>query len=262
MARFPEGCADLIYADPPFFSNQKHEVVLGDGEEVRAFEDRWKGGIKDYIAWMEPRLRQSHRVLKSDGSMYLHCDWHAGHYLKVLMDQIFGASNFQREIIWRVGWPSGFKSRARNYVRNHETLLLYTKSQEFTFNKVFVPHPKGYERRGGGGNPRGVPLDDVWLDIYSIQHLSFSKEKLGYPTQKPEALMNRLIEVSSDAGVLVLDPFCGSGTTVAAAHKLGRRWIGIDVSPVACRLTAKRASLLGVKGLKPVGLPRTQARIR
>ncbi len=255
MDRFPEESVDLIYADPPFFSNQRHEILAGDGHEVRAFDDRWEGGIQDYIAWIEPRLRRCSRILRNNGSMYLHCDWHAGHYLKVLMDQIFGASNFQREIIWKIGWASGFKSRAKNYIRNHETLLFYTKSKDFTFNKVYVPHPKGYERRGGGKNPRGVPLDDVWLGINSIQHLSFSKEKLGYPTQKPEALLSRLIQVSSNKGDLVLDPFCGSGTTLAAAHKLGRRWIGIDASPAACKLMTRRMGLLGVKDLEAVGLP-------
>ena len=255
MDRIPEESVDLIYADPPFFSNQRHEMLADDDHEVRAFDDRWEGGIQDYIAWMEPRLRRCSKILRSSGSMYLHCDWHAGHYLKVLMDQIFGASNFQREIIWKIGWVSGFKSRAKNYIRNHETLLFYTKSKEFTFNKVYVPHPKGYERRGGGKNPRGVPLDDVWLDVHSIQHLSFSKEKLGYPTQKPEALLSRLIQVSSNKGDLVLDPFCGSGTTVAAAHKLGRRWVGIDVSPAACKLATRRMGLLGVRGLDAVRLP-------
>jgi DNA modification methylase len=261
MDRFPEESVDLIYADPPFFSNQRHEMLAGGDHEARAFDDRWEGGIQDFIAWIDPRLRLCHTLLGNNGSMYLHCDWHAGHYLKVLMDQIFGASNFQREIIWKIGWASGFKSRARNYIRNHETLLLYTKTREFTFNKVYVPHPKGYERRGGGENPKGVPLDDVWLDIHSIQHLSFSKEKLGYPTQKPEALLSRLIEVSSNRGDLVLDPFCGSGTTVAAAHKLGRRWIGIDKSPAACRLTVRRMGILGVEGLETVGLPRTGRRV-
>ena len=251
MDRLPDGSVDLIYADPPFFSNQRYEAQGGD-DEVRAFEDRWEGGVQDYIGWMEPRLRRCHRILRSSGSIYLHCDWHAGHYLKVLMDQIFGEGNFQREIIWKIGWASGYKSRARNYIRNHETLLFYTKSGDFTFNKLYVPHPKGYERRGGGKNPKGVPLDDVWVDIHSIQHLSFSKEKLGYPTQKPEALLRRLIEVSSNAGDLVLDPFCGSGTTVAAAQRLGRRWIGIDVSPAACKLTTRRMGLIEAEGLRAV----------
>jgi DNA modification methylase len=258
LNRVPGESVDLIYADPPFFSNQRYEMLGAEDREIRAFDDRWEGGIQGYIAWMEPRLRMCHKVLKSNGSMYLHCDWHAGHYLKVLMDQVFGADCFQREIIWKIGWVSGFKSRAKNYIRNHDTLFLYTKSHEFTFNKVFLPHPKGYERRGGGGNPRGVALDDVWLDIHSIQHLSFSKEKLGYPTQKPEALLGRLIRVSSDKGDLVLDPFCGSGTTLAAARKLGRRWIGIDVSPAACRLATKRMGAIGGReGPEAAGMDRT-----
>ena len=245
MNRFPEHCVDLIYADPPFFSNQYYEASSAKNGGRQAFDDRWKG-MQEYIAWMEPRLRHCHRVLTNDGSMYLHCDWHSAHYLKVLMDKIFGYNNFQREIIWRVGWVSGFKSRAKNYIRNHDTVLFYTKSSNFTFNKIYTPHPDGYKRRGGGENPLGVPLDDVWLEISSIQHLSFSKEKLGYPTQKPEALMNRIIQVSSNKGDKVLDPFCGCGTTIAAAQKLGRSWIGIDVSQNACKLAAKRVKGLGM----------------
>ena len=257
LGRFPEESVDLIYADPPFFSNQTQKAYVGDEREVREFDDRWEGGIREYIDWMEPRIRLCSKVLKNSGSFYLHCDWHACHYLKVLADRVFGEGNFQREIIWRVGWVSGFKSRARNYIRNHDTLLFYTKSKEFTFNKIFVPHTDGYERRGGGKNPKGIPLDDVWLDIHSIQHLSFSREKLGYPTQKPQALLTRLILVSSNRGDLVLDPFCGSGTTLAVAKELGRRWIGIDVSPAACELAKRRTGLEGVRNpeIKLVGGP-------
>ncbi len=112
LGGFPDGRVDLIYTDPPFYSNRTHEAVSGDGQEKRAFEDRWEGGIQSYISWMEPRLRQCHRVLRGTGSMYLHCDWHASHYLKVLMDKIFG-ENFQREIIWRVGWVSGYRAGRR-----------------------------------------------------------------------------------------------------------------------------------------------------
>ncbi len=261
---FPDKSVDLVYVDPPFYSAETYEVIWEDGYERRAFEDRWKGGIENYISWMDPKLRECHRVLKDSGSLYLHCDWHAGAYLKVLLDRIFGYNRFQREVIWKLGWVSGFKSKAKNYIRNHETLLFYTKSDDFTFNKVYVPHPKGYTRRGGGENPKGVALDDVWTDIYSIQHLSFSKEKLGYPTQKPVELLKRIVQVSSNPDDVVLDPMCGCGTAIAAAYELKRKWVGIDISPTACKLMAKRMRSLGAQVGQDdiVGLPRTEVQIR
>jgi len=195
-----------------------------------------------YLVMMTARLVELRRVLRDDGSLYLHCDPAAGHYLKIVMDRIFGPNRFRREVIWRSGWVSGFKSAARNWVRNHDTLLYYTKSDSFTFekDKAYMPHPERYERRGGGGNPKGVAMDDVWTDIYSPWIMSFSKEKLGYQTQKPLALLRRVIEVSSEPGDIVLDPFCGCGTAVIAAQALGRRWIGIDITHLAVALIRER----------------------
>ena len=142
MKRFPEESADLIYADPPFFSNRHFETLWEDGYEKRAFEDRWKGGINNYVEWMVPRLDQCKRVLKKTGSMYLHCDWHASHYLKVEMDKLFGDDNFRNEIVWRRSDAhSDAKQGAKHYGRVTDSILFYTRSAEFTFNTVYVPLP-------------------------------------------------------------------------------------------------------------------------
>jgi DNA modification methylase len=189
-----------------------------------------------YLSMMAIRLVETHRVLRKTGSIYLHCDSTASHYLKLILDALFGPENFRREIIWRSGWVSGFKTRTANWVRNHDTLLYYLRDRRaaFTFNKelAYKPHEPGYTRRGGGSNPRGVAIDDVWDEValYSPWIKSFSTEKLGYMTQKPLALLERIIAVSSRESDVVLDPFCGCGTTLEAAERLGRRWIGIDVA--------------------------------
>lgn len=196
-----------------------------------------------YLVMMTPRLLELHRVLKPTGSLYLHCDPAASHYLKIVLDCIFGPRNFRREIVWRSGWVSGFKSAAKNWIRNHDILLYYLRDARHgaTFNLPYKPHPPGYQRRGGtGANPKGVPLDDVWIDIYSPAIMSFSKEKLGYQTQKPLALLERIIQASSNPGDLVLDPFCGCGTALVAAEKLGRSWIGIDITYLAVDVMARR----------------------
>jgi DNA modification methylase len=279
LSKFPTGSIDLIYADPPFFSNKRYEVIWGDGYEIHAFEDRWKGGIENYIAWMDPKLRECHRVLKPTGSMYLHCDWHANAHLRVLMDRIFGEDRFQREIIWDTKVLSGFKAQARNWIRGHDTIFFYSKGVRFTFNKLMVPHREEYLERfnksddkgrkyfDGRGKRRylddvikkGKAIGDVWSDIMSFQQIPTAKERLGYPTQKPVALLERIVAVSSNSTDAVLDPFCGCGTAIAAAQKLGRRWIGIDVSPSACKLMVRRMSALGVPIAEQniIGLPMT-----
>ncbi len=225
------------------------EIVSGEAAppEVAELIGALRQGLGEsdvmaYLVMMTARLVELHRILRKDGSIYLHCDPAASHYLKIVMDRIFGPNRFRREVIWRSGWVSGFKTRARNWVRNHDTLLYYTKSEKFTFNKdkAYTPHPKGYKRRGGGENPKGVAMDDVWTDIYSPWIMSFSKEKLGFQTQKPLALLERIIEVSSNPGDIVLDPFCGCGTAVVAAQAQGRLWIGIDVTHLAVALIRER----------------------
>ncbi len=275
---------DLVYLDPPFNSNADYNVLfaeqdgLSSSAQIKAFEDTWRwdeaaavsyeevvvaggrvsqamqafrqllgtGDMLAYLSMMAPRLMELHRVLKPTGSLYLHCDPTAGHYLKVLMDAIFGPRNFRREVVWRSGWVSGFKTKTRNWIRNHDVLLYYLKDRkaDWTFNKdkAYRPHAEGYERRGGGENPKGVAIDDVWdeVPLYSPWIKSFSQEKLGYATQKPKALLERIIDVSSNPGDTVLDPFCGCGTTIDAAQELGRNWIGIDITHLAVNLIRYR----------------------
>jgi len=275
----PDNSIDLVYLDPPFNSKKDYNILFKENggveseAQIKAFTDTWHwtqtaentyhdivtsgplkiaqliGALHDaigqndvmaYLVMMTTRLIELHRVLKPTGSLYLHCDPTASHYLKLVLDQVFGAANFRREITWRTGWVSGFKSRARNWVRNHDILFFYTKSDKYTFNKPFTPHPKGYERRGGGERKEGVALDDVWIDIYSPWIMSFSKEKIGFETQKPLPLLERIIKASSNEGDVVLDPFCGCGTALVAAQKLNRRWIGIDITHLAITLMRNR----------------------
>ena len=263
LSKFPEKSVDLIYADPPFFSNKIYEIIWGNGAEQKAYEDRWKGGINVYIEWMKERLWQCHRVLKDTGSMYLHCDWHATHRLRVVMDEIFDEKNFRNEIIWRIGWVSGYKTQKRGWIRNHDTILYYVKSDSFIFNKVFIPYPSGYRRRDGSlPKGQGIPMEDTWNcheadKLDSIMIMSFSTEKMGYPTQKPEALLKRIIEASSNKDDIVLDPFCGCGTTLVVAHQFGRKWIGIDVSPIACDKMKGRLNKVGVTEVRIIGAPKT-----
>jgi DNA modification methylase len=282
LKKFPDNCIDLIYIDPPFFSNKHYEVIFNDGEEIRSFEDRWKGGINHYIEWMRDRVFEMHRILKDTGSFYLHCDWHAGHYLKVMCDDIFGYNKFQNEIIWNYGARATV--RKSGFPRKHDTIFSYIKSNgntnRYTFNPLYKPYKdpsmgrynkidesgRRYaliKRRRTNGNiyygkcyPRqeGAPETDVW-DIPLMA--STAKERLGYPTQKPEALMERIIKASSNKGDLVLDPFCGCGTTIAVAQRLQRKWIGIDVSPSACKLMKSRVSkFIGTnENVEIIGLP-------
>lgn len=267
LRHFPENCADLIYLDPPFFSNRHYEVLWGDGYELRAFADRWKGGINNYIAWMRERLQECYRVLKTTGSIYLHCDHHANAHLRILMDQIFGEKRFLNEIVWCY---RGGGSPKRGFGRRHDTIFRYSKNKDYKFypdgvripyqaegigrtddamwgkhkgtNKIYKPHPLGK-----------IPEDWWLMDILNAN----DPERLGYPTQKPEALLERIINASSIPTDIVLDPFCGCGTAIAVAHKLGRRWIGVDVSPTACKLMAKRMRSIGAKGFQMIGMPQT-----
>ena len=145
MSKFPSKSIDLIYADPPFFSNRKYEVIWKDKAEISSFEDRWEGGIEHYIAWMEPRLRECHRLLKDTGSIYLHCDWHASAHLKVLMDRIFNDSNFRNEIVWpRTYAHSDSKQGAKAFGRIHDTILFYSKSVNNTWNTQYRPYGQDY----------------------------------------------------------------------------------------------------------------------
>jgi site-specific DNA-methyltransferase (adenine-specific) len=339
---------DRIYLDPPFNSRQDYNVLFAEKDgtrsssQITAFEDTWEwnmdaeaayqeivergGRVSDamrafrtflghsdmmaYLAMMAPRLIELHRVLKVTGSIYLHCDPTASHYLKMLMDAVFGAASFRNEVIWKR--TSAHGNASRGFAAVHDTILMYTKSEAATWNQGFAPYTHEYTeehfvhkdpdgrlfRRVDLRNPSkrpnltydylasngrlykphangwavsidvmrklddeqrlffpakvggrlrrkiyldespGVAVPDLWSDLPPI-HAS-SAERLGYPTQKPEALLERIIKASSDEGCLVLDPFCGCGTAIAAAQRLNRQWIGIDITHLAIGLIKKR----------------------
>jgi DNA modification methylase len=336
---------DLLYLDPPFNSNQNYNVLFKErggslsDAQIHAFEDTWKWGLdaeralKDvveaggtvsqtmqafrtavgtndmlaYLAMMAPRLVELSRVLKPTGSIYLHCDPTASHYLKILMDAVFGPVNFRTEIVWkRSSAHSDAKQGRKQHGRIHDVILFYTKGDEWEWNQLFTPYDEGYtgafykyvepetgrryrlgDLTGPGGeakgNPKyevlgvtrywrytkekmdelirqgrvvqtkpgavpaykryldemsGVPIQDMWTDINPIG--AQAAERMGYPTQKPETLLKRIIETSSKPGELVLDPFSGCGTAVVAAQRLGRRWIGIDITHLAINLMKRR----------------------
>ena len=335
--------ADLIYLDPPFNSNQTYNVLFQEKDgsqsasQIKAFGDTWHWdetaarsyeetveaggqvseamrafrqllGANDmlaYLSMMAPRLVELRRVLKSTGSLYLHCDPTASHYLKLLIDAIFGLDHFQNEIIWQKIRSS--KAQTIGFGSVHDTIFAYRKTAPAVFRKLYTPLSdqrvarhygqveSGTGRRygldnftqSGQGKPRrfgdrviappagkhwiweqdridaamsegrivftsknmvrvkryldesrGNPMEDVWIDIPPIN--SMAQERLGYPTQKPVALLERIIQASSNEGATVLDPFCGCGTTIAAAQKLGRRWIGIDITQLAISLIRYR----------------------
>lgn len=365
LRRYIKGeSVDLIYLDPPFKSNQDYNVLFAEqngsrsAAQIKAFEDTWRwdqaaatayqeavengstrvsqvmqafrtflgeSDMMAYLAMMAPRLIELRRVLKDTGSIYLHCDATASHYLKMLMDAVFGAQSFRNEIIWK---RTSAHSGARGCGAVHDILLFYSKTREYTWNQEFQPYDPLYvetffeqidsdgrrwkrmdltgagvtkdgasgkpwrgidvtakgrhwaysieelerlDKKGKihwpkkeGGMPRlkqyledmpGIPLQDVWTDIRPIHNLS--SERLGYPTQKPEALLERIIKVSSNEKDTVLDSFCGCGTAIAVAQKLNRRWIGIDITYLAVALMKHRlADMFGTNvKYKVVGEP-------
>jgi DNA modification methylase len=313
LVSLPSESIDLVYLDPPFFSNRTYEVIWGEEAEVRSFEDRWEGDIGTYIEWMQKRVIELHRILKPTGTVYFHCDPHASHYLKVMLDGVFGLERFRNEVIWRRSLAKGLMTT--RLANNHDVLLAYQKGPTATWDEsaVFTPYTAddldertaskyslvdAYGRRyqltslinpnpdrpnltyeflgvtrvwrwtrermqqayddglvvqsRPGAVPRmkryldeqrGRPLDDVWVDINPIN--SRARERWGWPTQKPEALLERIITLSSGVGDVVLDPFCGCGTSVAVAQRLRREWIGIDISNTAIEVMRRRLSRLG-----------------
>lgn len=233
-----KGKVKLIYIDPPFASENDFEGDKGQ----KAYSDKVKG--TEFIEFLRRRLILAKEILSDDGSIYVHLDEKKSHYIKVIMDEL--GFVFQREIVWRIGWVSGYKTKAKNWIRNHDIILFYTKSKDFTFNKEYIPYPKDYKRRDGK-KPEGdgYAIEDTWncsnLDVMnSIQIMSFSEEKTGYPTQKNENLLKRIIESATNEGDLVMDFFAGSGTTAAVAEQLNRRWIVCDIGKLAYFTIQKR----------------------
>ena len=255
----PDESVDLIYIDPPFNSSRNYEVFWGEAQERRAFEDRF-GDAQHYLDWMRPRIRELHRVLKPTGHFLYHCDWHASHYVKVELDRVFGFDNFQNELIW---YYRGAGISKRRFARRHDSLLWYTKGDQWFFDPdpARMPYaPATVERfshyignvRDGHDfgtqklNPKGKHPDDVWTDIQP--EAPSARARLGYPTQKPLKLLERVILTMSNEGDVVLDAFCGCGTTLEASALHKRQWIGVDLSPTACRVMAQRLEdRLGLK---------------
>ncbi|UCD30493.1 MAG: site-specific DNA-methyltransferase [Planctomycetota bacterium] len=245
MVRMPDSCCDLVYADPPFFTGKRQSQSKGGHK----FGDNWPGGLDSYLEFLKPRLEQMHRLLKPTGSLYVHLDWHAVHYVKVLLDEIFGDRNFLNEVIW--SYRTGGRSR-RWFARKHDSILVYVKQMgKHKFHVLrdgeFRTEGMNYDEKGRPYkstkkgrlyfHPDGPALTDVW----EMPFLStVSSERVGYPAQKPEALLERIIKSGTDPGDLVADFFCGSGTTLVVAQRLGRQWIGCDVSKEAVGLARKR----------------------
>lgn len=274
LQRLPPDSIDLIYIDPPFFSSKHYEVIHGDTKEIRAFEDRWKGDVYHYVNWMEPRLAAMRERLKPTGSMYVHLDWHAVHYIKVVMDRIFGADHFQNELIW---YYRGAGLSKRRYARRHDNILFYTKGNSWTFNPDPIrqsyaaatverfSHYIGNVRNGRDYgvqklNPLGKHPDDVVAHIQPIA--PSARARLGFPTQKPDRLLEHIILASSNKGDVVGDFFCGCGTTMAVAQQSERRWIGCDISPTALRVVADRLAKVGARNVRFVNFPYSLEELR
>ena len=257
MRTLPSESVDLIYIDPPFFSNRVYNVIWGDEHEERSFSDIWEGGLDGYLIWLNARLYEMKRLLKSTGSIYVHCDWHASHYIKVEMDKLFGYEHFRNEVVW--SYRTGGSSKS-SFAKKHDVILFYSRSNRHTFiQQKEKAYTKSKSRKPGvhnygagtaeffqdeGGVYNFVNMRDVW-EIPYIN--SQAEERVGYPTQKPEALIERVIKASSNEGDVVLDAFVGGGTTAVVAQRLGRRWIAMDQSRVAVAVTAERLKNAGVE---------------
>lgn len=279
---------DLVYIDPPFASgadyakkvyirrNPKVAEVIAQAEqeldvdELKAFEEKMYGDVWDkekYLNWMYENLMAIKSVMSETASIYVHLDWHMLHYVKILMDEVFGEDNFQREIVWDISVLSGFKTLAPNWVRGHDTILYYSKSEDRIFNKLRQPHTKEYldsfNRVNDNGRyymvahgttrykdeveMKGKPFGDVWNDIMSFQQQPTSDEKVDYATQKPTSLLDRIIKASSNESMVVADFFGGSGVTAAVANKLGRRFIHCDIGVNSIQTTRDRLKADGAQ---------------
>ena len=248
---------DLIYFDPPFFTQRKHSLTNKDNSKTYKFDDKYNS-IEEYLTLIENVLEQSKRVLKNTGSVFLHCDKTASHNIRVVMDKVFGRANFQSEIIWSYKRWSNAK---KGLLNAHQVIFFYSKTQDFKFNTLYTDYSattnldqilqdrerdengKSVYKKDENGNvilgkeKKGVPLSDIW----EIPYLNpKAKERIGYPTQKPVLLLNQILNIVTDEGDLVVDPFCGSGTTCVSAKSLKRQFIGIDISQDAIELANSR----------------------
>ena len=275
---------DLIYLDPPFNSKKNYAAPIGSKAAGAAFKDTWTlddvdrlwllllrdkdpvlyhviegarlvhgNGMASYLSMMAQRLGEMHRLLKPTGSVYLHCDPTASHYLKLLMDCVFGKGGFRNEIVWHYRRWTG---KARRFQRLHDTVFFYTRSSDYTFNRIYTSYTEGSRERKEQGvlhrfkrgsaprlvsvkqvDQKGVAENDVWQIPFVAPS---AKERVGYPTQKPLALLDRIIQASSNKDDVVLDPFCGCATACVAAEWRHRHWIGIDISAKAAELVQSR----------------------
>jgi len=252
MAGLPDGCCDLIYIDPPFFTGKARATTRG----AATYSDRWAGGLDAYLAFMQPRLEQCRRLLAAHGTLYVHLDWRASPYVRVI-DGIFGRENFLNEIIWY--YRTGGLSR-RWFGRKHDTILAYAR--RLGRHRFHVQRDGEFRTDGLKYDERGRPYKSTrqgrlyfhadgpaMTDVWDLPFLStVSLERTGWPTQKPLALLERIIRASSDPGDLVADFFCGSGTTLVAAQRLGRRYVGCDTSVEAVRIARGRLTIAKSKG--------------
>ena len=255
MKEFESNYIDMIYLDPPFFTQREQKLSDSNGKEY-SFADSWKSR-EEYLNYMEIRLIEMRRILKPEGNIFLHCNTSASHYLRVLLDKVFSDNNFRSEIIWSY---KRWSNSQRGLIPNHQTILHYSKTCDYKFNTIFKDYSPTtnidqilQERERNGGKSvykkdengdvvsakakKGVPLSDVW----EIPFLNpKAKERTGYPTQKPIELLEQIITISTNKGDLILDPFCGSGTTLVSAKLMDRNYIGIDISKEAIELSQSR----------------------
>lgn len=334
MQSMPDECVDLVYIDPPFFTQRDYKNIWGDKESVLDYNDRELSfqdskdffekhvtngakGLDAYLTWMRQRLTEMHRILKHTGSLYCHLDHHAIHYVKVILDEVFGYRNFRNEIVWQRKIGSNSTGKQRSWPNNSDYILFYTKSDKYFFEPQFIDdkselpesikkmyrhddrdgrglyrlgpmeapsdsptlkfsfrgiaHPKkgwrwtkermersfqdgllvassdrkSFQQKMYLSNRKGMTIESIWTDIRCVQ--GGSNEYWGWPTQKPVALLERIMKASSQEGELIFDCFAGCGTAMAAAHRLKRRWIGVDVSKTATKVNQKRLQELGAK---------------
>ena len=248
---------DLVYIDPPFFTQKTHSLVTRDRATTFQFSDEWKSRV-EYIEFLRVRVKEFRRVLKVTGSLFFQCDTNASHHIRFLLDEVFGETMFRSEIIWHY---RRWSNSQRNPMPSHQTIFFYTKTDAYQYHQLFGDyspstnvdqilqrrqrdeHGKAIYARDNNdnvihdGHKKGVPIADVW-DIPLLNPKA--KERVGYPTQKPILLLERIIGLVTSPGDLVLDPFSGSGTTLVAAELLGRRSLGIDIAAEAVQLATQR----------------------